>query len=379
MATAELAITGIGMVSTLGIKVNTACAAARAGITRACDHPHAEIYDSESAELFPVTAHALIDLCDGYVGVARLLRMLQPAFEQLPMGNLSATQGILPGIFIAVASGYHLEHLEEQENEELKAQGVNLDEDEPTDADILKGICEEELLPSLSTLSGIKFDAKNQGVIFGDQVGVIDAVRTASEALSTKSVDVCIAGGVDSYVEPMVLQALADCGLLKGPDNPEGISPGEAAALVQLELPDRARARRAPILGYLHGAHCEVEDLKRFTGPSQGRGLSKAIRQSIADSLTESAPPGLMIGSLNGDPWRAHEWGVALLGLPQHISAAPLWNPAESFGELGAASGAVAICMGVRGLCRGYAGTQSILIWQSNEDGRKGAIVLKGT
>jgi 3-oxoacyl-[acyl-carrier-protein] synthase-1 len=51
----------------------------------------------------------------------------------------------------------------------------------------------------------------------------------------------------------------------------------------------------------------------------------------------------------------------------------PLWLPAASFGDTGAATGAVATCMAARAFERGYAPGDAALIGLSSESGERGA------
>ena len=53
------------------------------------------------------------------------------------------------------------------------------------------------------------------------------------------------------------------------------------------------------------------------------------------------------------------------------LSTARTWLPAASFGETGCASGALAVCVAVRALERGYAGARQVAMDLSSEDGAR--------
>ncbi|MGC3997783.1 MAG: hypothetical protein QM767_09940 [Anaeromyxobacter sp.] len=89
-------------------------------------------------------------------------------------------------------------------------------------------------------------------------------------------------------------------------------------------------------------------------------------------------PPTRLIGSLNGDGWRAREWGLALTRLPAHVRETPLLLPATSLGELGTAFPLTAAVLAHRAIARRYAGGGSVLVWAGGDDGAKGALIVAG-
>jgi hypothetical protein len=81
-----------------------------------------------------------------------------------------------------------------------------------------------------------------------------------------------------------------------------------------------------------------------------------------------------MIGSLNGDSWRAQEWGTALTRLPRAVADLPLRLPAASLGEIGTAFPLVAAALALQGQLRGYAGFT--LVWSGGDDGARAAFAV---
>ena len=78
--------------------------------------------------------------------------------------------------------------------------------------------------------------------------------------------------------------------------------------------------------------------------------------------------------------YRAMEWGnavIRLVGNSQAFAEPVLWYPAASFGDTGAASGAVALCIAVNAFARGYAPAQTVAILSSAEDSSRAAVLLK--
>src|SRR5690349_1736490 len=79
----DLAVTGLGMVSSIGHGVVQACAALRAGIIRARPLPYFEVLDEETQELVPVTAHPVHGFTDGFGPVGRWLRLAKGCVDDL--------------------------------------------------------------------------------------------------------------------------------------------------------------------------------------------------------------------------------------------------------------------------------------------------------
>jgi 3-oxoacyl-[acyl-carrier-protein] synthase-1 len=107
----------------------------------------------------------------------------------------------------------------------------------------------------------------------------------------------------------------------------------------------------------------------------------KALLGLLADAppSAQSAALPLIVGTLNGDPVRAMEWGTALVSLPPWASGADHLYPAASFGDTGAAAGAMNVVFALRTLTRSRAGYPSALVWASGDDGGRAVVWLQPT
>ncbi|HYO55689.1 hypothetical protein [Archangium sp.] len=236
----------------------------------------------------------------------------------------------------------------------------------------------ESVLTLLMRTSGLSFPEQYRTVRGDDHHGSIQAIREAVRLLRTRAVERCLVGGIDCFLERDHLETLAELRLLKTTNNPVGLMPGEAAAFFLLERQTGARRRGARVEAIVGPVFNAREEQHRFSGlPSTGAALSDAMEHALTTLAPEIA--GLLIHNLNGDPWRSMEWGNALVRLaPRHlVKELPVWVPAESFGETGAATAAIAVCMGTRAFARHHAGTPHILITMSSYDGNKACLVLK--
>ena len=78
-----LAVTGIGMVSPLGLDVVSSCAAARAGIRRIVEIDDLIVNNAAGAEAAPVAVHRVPLISAGFFGVARLRQLGNAALADL--------------------------------------------------------------------------------------------------------------------------------------------------------------------------------------------------------------------------------------------------------------------------------------------------------
>ena len=112
--------------------------------------------------------------------------------------------------------------------------------------------------------------------------------------------------------------------------------------------------------------------------PSEGSGLSQAIRGTFEQLSDKGVHTGLIINDLNGETYRAKEFGSAATRVLSTMQTEwQLWHPAECIGDTGAASFAIAACVGARSLQKGYAKTENILVCGSSDDGLRGSVYLR--
>src|SRR5205823_14550065 len=107
----------------------------------------------------------------------------------------------------------------------------------------------------------------------------------------------------------------------------------------------------------------------------QGIALTGVIREILTAQARNGQRVGLVVGDLNGDAARGMDWGYALAKLHREfrLGDLPLWLPAQSFGETGAAAGPLAVCLAAQALQRGYAPAPAVLIWLASDNGSRAA------
>ncbi|RKG86906.1 hypothetical protein D7V88_17015 [Corallococcus terminator] len=301
---------------------------------------------------------------EGFTGLGRLTALACAGLRDL--GRHTPWEGLSRcGLQFVLSNDFHRGLLEE------KGQL-------PSRHDARRAEYTQRLIPNLFRAMGVRAAPGEHRVLFGES-GLLQALKAAVLQLETDRLDRCIVGAVDSLVEPQVVAALGQLGLLRTPANPVGILPGEAAAFVMLERPSAASRRGAVVDALLDAPSLTAEPFHRRSGlHAQGRALSQGILETLDAVRDQGARTGLIVGALNGDAYRARDWGHALVQLRMAGRLTDLreWSPAASFGEIGAATGLVGLCMAARGFSRGYARTDHVLVWTAGDDGARGAFYV---
>jgi 3-oxoacyl-[acyl-carrier-protein] synthase-1 len=359
-----LAITGLGMVSSLGLGVIQACAALRAEIVRPRELVYFQVLEEDSQELVPLMGHPIHGFTDGFAPLGRWLRLVRGAVDDL------LAQGSVPG---GTDKGFW-------QRTGLIWVGPVLDEArflEPRQLgpQVLKQAFLQQLLQVLE----LPLAPSGLHSIHLGHAGTAAALQLAREQLASASVERFLIVAMDSYLDRLSLEWLHAHRRLKAPDMPVGLMPGEAAVCVLVEPLSRARRSGTPVQGFV--THAEVgQEPHPFAARS--RNLGEGLSQVIGAALSRGLPPGVafqgdVISDLNGESWRASQWGHTAVRLrSQFQGRTRLVLPCASLGDTGAASGAVGLCSAIRSFARRYASGPYSLVVSSAEHGATGAFVV---
>ena len=372
----EIAITGMGMVSSLGLDVVTSCAAARAGISRISEVDNWQFLPTGSDEPEPLTGHSIPLLTNGFEGQARLLRLGSAALEDL-LKQTSIPEPGRTAVYLNVGNGFYLEAAaklaDSDDDKAVAAQSLQIEQYEQ--AKIQKGM----IAKILKTVD-LDIPRENQFLTFGNQAGIAPLLEQAAEHLRRGNIDQALIGGIDSLFDSRKLTALNKLGILKTPENPRGFLPGDMGCWILLEKP-RTRAAQSKQKFYLDSVFHKIDKADRFTtaDTQPGKTLSATISECIESAFPNKQPVPYSIGNLNGDAHKSMEWGQALTDLKSRNCElnGQNWFLGSFFGEIGSASGTAAICLAARTLLRTNATVERALIWLSGDDGLKTAISLR--
>ncbi|WNG34743.1 TIGR02270 family protein [Archangium violaceum] len=373
-----LAITGLGMVSSLGYGVVGSCAVARTGMTRPGGLDDFRVMDPETREAFPATGHVVPHLTRGFNGLGRMVRLGMAALDDL-RHHAGLEAGPRTGLFLNLSSGYFLAEAERRAlaQDEPDESGEPPPTPEPLRADVLREKYSQVLLPRLRGV--VPGGWAHEELFFEDSPGLVSALRAARRSLQERRVERCIVGCIDSRVDPEVLAALGELGVLKVPGLPVGLMPGEGAAFFLVESSEVARRRGAPVQAFVDEMALTTEPFDLLSPqPKLGVALTSAIEEVLGQLEDGGRETGLVLGDLNGTEARAHDWGCTLVRLRQGaLHGAADWYPSLGFGDVGAATGAFSVCMAARGFARGYAPSPNVLVWLWGEGGSRGALYVR--
>lgn len=345
-----LALTGMGMVTPVGHDVLSSYASLRADITRLSEideFPESVYLDYDSEKVKAVGAKVR-GITDGHLGLSRFARMATPPFKEAwSRTQCSVQDNGKTRFFMALPSMQRLGR-----DERL-----------------------EEYLPKrITQRTGLFADPLfTSSYFYDDKVSAITALTEAYKVLKSGVANMVIIGCIDSLIEPATLIWLSESNQLKCEKNQDGLFPGEAAAFLVVEDMKYAARRNAKIYAFLQGfATCKDRPQKENTG----LGLSEVIQETLT-VVGNYSDIGLIICDLNGQRWRATEWGnTRVRTFSGKDTNLLVWHPADCIGDTGVASGAVSIILAAVALEKGYARTNKVLVWSSGQDGQKGSVLV---
>jgi 3-oxoacyl-[acyl-carrier-protein] synthase-1 len=377
MSHQPVAITGLGMATSLGTDAPNVCAAARAGITRpskltCMNFGGARHFGRETRDgVLPITGH-MGPVAPGFTAKAKLTLLGSGA-----LADLLSRAGLEPRdlakcpILVNVSDRF----LEQAYEARIETGAIPERFSYPpqqwktTAADVL-GLVLKRV--------GAEIPPSNRELYFGGHAGFAVAVHQACEHIRCGQAERVIVGAIDSCVEPRFLDAAASIHTLKTGDNPVGFSPGEASVFALLEGTRSVNTPRK-IAAWVAGAGFDEDLSHQFTEkPAVGNALARAIQKAVSQSTSRSTS-AFVVGDLNGSERRATDWGYAILRLRRNLNVGdlPLWLPSMSFGECGAAAGGLATCLAVRAFQRGYAPGAQALIALASDSGARASLILE--
>lgn len=366
MSRHAIGISGIGLVSALGLDAVTACAAARAGLARL----HAlDVMQWSAAEAFggePVAGHAVPLVAGGFVGFAKTLALAHHALaDLLARTPLAAGEAAHTGLVLLVADRFLEDRLH---------TGDDDDDDDAPPPSVRWRTEAARLVPLLARLAGIP--PAQCRILHGHHAEFGDAVQLALDALDSRRLQRCLVGAVDCAFEPHRLIAAAEAELLKTATNPVGHLPGEAGGFALLESAERATAGGRPLLARLGAV---VRRRAPACDPEAAAPDGSALAAALLAALPPAPAPGWFVGDLNGEAARAQEWGEVLVRVQLARPGAadwPLELPALAFGETGAAAGAVGLAVALHFYARHCAPPGSALLALASDNGARTALRL---
>jgi 3-oxoacyl-[acyl-carrier-protein] synthase-1 len=213
-----------------------------------------------------------------------------------------------------------------------------------------------------NALDGIPtINLKRSGAARSRHDGFAAILQVAATRVSAGEDQAILVGAFDSAIDPVCAAWLERGGRLRSRQQPNGVTLGEGAACCIV-----TRASSASALG-LRGvalsacARAEEPNPWYLERPTLGEGLTTALRHAL-----KAGPVDVCYADLTGENWRSAEWDFAYLrNGKQFADPIDLRHPAESWGDTGAASGALLALLAAWDLRQGRSLHQTALVVSS--------------
>ncbi|WP_404926613.1 beta-ketoacyl synthase N-terminal-like domain-containing protein [Mesorhizobium sp. ORM16] len=340
-----IVIVGVGARTPLGFSAAASAAAVRAGISGIQDHPY---MIDRFGERMKVTRDVGVDAA--LTGPDRAAAIaITPAFDALaPLRR--AGQSVPVALIVSTGES---------------RPGQNKDFAARTYAQLHGRLSQDVALAG-------------GGSNAGGHAGGMLAIHHACRMLREDKAKFCLAGGVDTYLEPETLEWLDEHEQLHSDENTYGFCPGEGAGFCLMTRQQTARELGIePLLKLVCTAIASEENRIKTQTVCLGEGLSTAFQLLFDDAPID--PVDRIICDMNGERYRGNEYGFAVLRNPGRFkNAADFETPADCWGDVGAASGPLFVSLVAEAEVRGYRKGPLSLIWASSENGTRAAALLGG-
>jgi 3-oxoacyl-[acyl-carrier-protein] synthase-1 len=213
----------------------------------------------------------------------------------------------------------------------------------------------------------------------GHAAGLI-AIECAFGQIQSGKAEFALIGGIDSYLDVDTLEWLEEREQIHSNSNAWGFVPGEAAGFCLLASGSTATAYGLrPLVTVTATASAHEKNSIKAQTVCIGEGLSQAIR-SVLDSLLVEEKIDQTICDMNGETYRAEEYGFAVARTSERfVDATDFIAPADCWGDVGAASGPLFLSLATVASQKKYARGPRTLAWASSESGERSATIVAST
>lgn len=361
----NLAVTGSGVICSVGRNSGDSCASIRAGIVRSQEIGYFDLLDPETQEPLPLVGHPVRGVTEGFSDVGRWMRLAERCLIELLAGAGFARDS-RSELWEATGLVAVTPHIDDARFYGDGNEGAAL-------------LLPAYVAPLIRRLR-LPISESRVAIVTAGHTGVITAMLRASELVG-RSVDRVIVVAVDSYLDVLTLEWLAQQSRLKSPDSPLGLMPGEAGVALLVEDPVACKRRGGTAQAFVSGAAVTEEPSKvARVELNQGIGLSGVIDKVLSASSVATPFGGDIFSDLNGEEWRSRELAGAFQRLNGRLSDRVRFVlPAASTGDVGAASAGISICAAVRSQERGYSAEPHSLVLGSSDRGDVGAALISAS
>lgn len=333
-----LAITGMGMVTGVGLNAPASCAAIRCAIdnfqeTRFMDNGGEWILGCE------------VPLEQPWRGKTKLIKMAVAAIKECMEGDQQIKPEATPMLLC----------LSEHER-----KGRVIDDDNQFFLDL-----QDEL--------GLEFHEKSR-VIAKGHVAVSVALQHARRLIQELKVKHVLIVATDSLLVGTTLAHYQEYERLLTSDNSNGFIPGEAGAALLVEPVYAKQAPQLICVGLGFGieeAHVYSEE------PLRGDGLTGAIKESLSDAGHGESILDFKITDISGEQYYFKEASLAFSRIDRtKRTEFDIWHPADCVGEVGSVLGVVMIAV-LKSACeKAYSKGNHVLAHLGNDNGKRSSMIF---
>jgi 3-oxoacyl-[acyl-carrier-protein] synthase I len=330
----DIVLGGFGALTALGATAALSAASIRANISRQAGHPLAQ--DDYGKDIVVARATYVSDTCHG---LDRLLAFAIPALEQAL--HFAANESVplyvgLPALRPGVAA-------------DLAAK-------------IVKALRASLPLTAVHHFSN------------GHAAGLLALERACAE-IRRGAIELCVVGGVDSYIDPATLDWLLSQRRIRSARCLSAFVPGEGACFCIVGKRSALTRLEVPILAKVTAIASAREEISlRDDAVCTGAGLTAAIKPvlvGLPGKITDT------ICDLNGERHRTDEYGFTLTRLAARFADPSRFAaPSTQWGDVGAASAPLFVLLAATAHQRAYAHGPLTLVWASSDDGARGAALI---
>lgn len=345
----KLYIAGMGMITPVGFDTASTAAAVRAGVS---GYRASDFFTQETRQ--PITMTGVPD------------EIFEEMEFDIDEGNYYGPQydRIIKMAIIA---------LREAMTNLPKGEKVPLILAMPEDIPQEPYIPEELFITNLLNQQDLPLSADQIRCLRTGRAAAIQGLEVARHFLYAQNANYVLLGGSDSYWDASRLRELDEAGRVLAPENMDGFAPGEGACFLLLTRhPAAALIVNDHLVALMAPGNAQEPGHLYSDLPYQGEGLDQAFKRALPKQ--EGSVIQTIFSSMNGESHWSKEYGVAYLrNKAAFDDAVKIQHPADCYGDLGAAAGAVLVGLAVTDLFS-QSGTSAHLVYSSSDGPSRAAV-----
>lgn len=232
-----------------------------------------------------------------------------------------------------------------------------------------------EIITAVERKLDVSFHPDLSSVVAKGHVSGFAALHRARKIMRDSNAPLCLICATDSYINASSLNWLDRHWRLKTEENSDGSIPGEAAAALFVSLePIQGRTEAAQVcgLGFARESAGVLND-----EPLLGLGLASAARAALTEAAVSMHETHFRLSDVTGEHYGFKEHSLATARLMRGtVEDFPIWHPADAIGDTGAAAGLCQLVQGNAAFMKGYAPGSRGLCFTSSVRGERAVAIL---